>query len=141
MAEEKTTVAAEAAEKKAPAKKAAAKPAAEKKSAAKKPAAKKPVEGAEKKAPAKKAAPAKAAAPAEKAEKKAPAKKAPVKKAAASGVQIKLTSSLIGRSKKQIATAHSLGLKKVGDVTVQPENAATSGKINTISHLVAVTKA
>ena len=56
-------------------------------------------------------------------------------------ITVKLTKSLIGRSEKQIATAKSLGLKKVGDVTVQPDNAATAGKINTISHMVEVTKA
>ena len=39
---------------------------------------------------------------------------------------IKLEKSLIGRKKDQIATANSLGLKKVGDgVSVQPENEAT----------------
>ena len=68
-------------------------------------------------------------------------KKAPAKKAAASGVTIKLVKSLIGRSVNQIATAKSLGLKKVGDITVQPDNTATNGKINKISHMVEVTKA
>lgn len=130
MAEEKKVAATAekpATEKKAPAKKAAAKPAAEKKPAVKK-------------APAKKAdAPvAEKAAPAEK---KAPAKKAAAKKATVKGIHIKLTKSLIGRSDKQIATAHALGLKKLGDVTAQPDNAATTGKINTISHMVEVTKA
>ena len=89
----------------------------------------------ETKAPAKKAPAKKAAA------KKAPAKKAPAKAKAAASLTIKLTKSLIGRSKTQISTANSLGLKKVGDVTVQPENAATTGKINKISHMVEVTKA
>ena len=56
-------------------------------------------------------------------------------------ITVKLTKSLIGRSEKQIATAESLGLKKVGDTTVQPNNAATAGKINTISHMVEVTNA
>ncbi len=78
---------------------------------------------------------------AEKPAKKAPAKKKPAAKKAAEQVTIKLTRSLIGRSEKQIATAKSLGLKRVGDVTVQPDNAATTGKINTISHMVEVTKA
>ena len=41
--------------------------------------------------------------------------------------KITLTKSLIGRKKDQIATALSLGLKKVGDVTVQPDNAQTNG--------------
>ena len=54
---------------------------------------------------------------------------------------IKLVKSLIGRKKDQIATANSLGLKQVGDVSVQPENEATLGKIQKISHLVEVTEA
>ena len=54
---------------------------------------------------------------------------------------IKLVKGLIGRKKDQIATANSLGLKKVGDVSVQPENEATLGKIQKISHLVEVTEA
>ena len=54
---------------------------------------------------------------------------------------IKLVKSLIGRKKDQIATANSLGLKKISDVTVQPENAATLGKIQKISHLVEVQEA
>ena len=54
---------------------------------------------------------------------------------------IKLVKSLIGRKKDQIATANSLGLKKVGDVSVQPENEAPLGKIQTISHLEEVTEA
>ena len=54
---------------------------------------------------------------------------------------IKLVKSLIGRKKDQIATANSLGLKKVGDVSVQPENEATLGKLQKISHLVEVTEA
>lgn len=55
--------------------------------------------------------------------------------------EIKLVKSLIGRKKDQIATANSLGLKKIGDVSVQPENEATLGKIQKISHLVEVTEA
>ena len=51
---------------------------------------------------------------------------------------IKLVRSLSGRSEKQIATALSLGLKKIGDVTVQPDNAATNGKIAKIIHLIEV---
>ena len=53
----------------------------------------------------------------------------------------KLTKSLIGRKKDQIATAHSLGLKTIGDSTVQPDNAATTGKITKIAHLVEVENA
>lgn len=55
--------------------------------------------------------------------------------------EIKLVKSLIGRKKDQIATAQSLGLKKVGDVTVQPDNEQTKGKITKISHLVEVHEA
>ena len=54
---------------------------------------------------------------------------------------IKLVKSLIGRKKDQIATAESLGLKKGGDVTTQPDNEQTNGKIKKISHLVEVTEA
>ena len=54
---------------------------------------------------------------------------------------IKLVKSLIGRKQDQIATAQSLGLKKVGDVTTQPDNEQTNGKIRKISHLVEVTEA
>ena len=54
---------------------------------------------------------------------------------------IKLVKILIGRKKDQIATAESLGLKKVGDVTTQPDNEQTNGKIKKISHLVEVTEA
>lgn len=53
-------------------------------------------------------------------------------------IKIKLTKSLIGCKKDQIATAHSLGLRKIGNVTVQPDNDATKGKITKISHLVAI---
>lgn len=55
--------------------------------------------------------------------------------------KITLAKSLIGSKKDQIATAHSLGLKKPGDTTVQPDNAQTQGKINKIIHLVEVTEA
>ncbi|MBR2079131.1 MAG: 50S ribosomal protein L30 [Clostridia bacterium] len=54
---------------------------------------------------------------------------------------IKLVKSLIGRKKDQIATAQSLGLKKVGDITVQPDNEQTNGKIKKITHLVEVQEA
>ena len=64
----------------------------------------------------------------------------PTKKKVAN-LQIKLTRSLIGSKKDQIATAASLGLRKIGDVTVQPDNAQTRGKINKINHLVDVTNA
>ena len=53
-------------------------------------------------------------------------------------IQIKLVKSTIGCKKDQIATAASLGLKKIGDITVQPDNAATNGKIAKIIHLIEV---
>lgn len=37
-------------------------------------------------------------------------------------VKITLKKSLIGSKKDQIATAQSLGLRKIGDVTTQPDN-------------------
>ena len=55
--------------------------------------------------------------------------------------EIKLVKSLIGRKQDQIATANSLGLKKIGDMTVQPDNEATLGKIKKISYLVEVAEA
>ena len=54
---------------------------------------------------------------------------------------IKLTKSLIGTKRNQSLTAEALGLRKIGDVTTQPNNAQTVGKINTIIHLVEVTEA
>lgn len=54
---------------------------------------------------------------------------------------VRLAKSLIGRGAKQIATANALGLKKPGDTAVQPDNAATRGKIALISHLVEVADA
>lgn len=56
-------------------------------------------------------------------------------------MKIKLVKSLIGSKKDQIATAYSLGLRKIGDVTVQPDNAQTKGKVNKIIHLVEVSEA
>ncbi len=55
-------------------------------------------------------------------------------------IKIKLVKSLIGSKKDQIATAHSLGLRKIGNVTVQPNNAQTQGKIAKILHLVEVSE-
>ena len=53
-------------------------------------------------------------------------------------IKIKLTKSLIGSKADQVATAHLLGLRKIGNVTVQPDNAQTQGKIAKIAHLVTV---
>ncbi len=56
-------------------------------------------------------------------------------------IKIKLVKSLVGSKQDQIATAEALGLHKIGNETIQPDNAATRGKINKISHLVAWTEA
>ena len=53
-------------------------------------------------------------------------------------MKIKLVKSLIGSKKDQIATAHALGLRKIGDTTVQPDNAQTKGKVKKIVHLIEV---
>ena len=53
---------------------------------------------------------------------------------------IKLARRLFGRSEKQIATANSLGLKKIGNETIQPDNPQTKGKIAQIGYLVKVTE-
>ncbi|MDD4699113.1 MAG: 50S ribosomal protein L30 [Oscillospiraceae bacterium] len=59
----------------------------------------------------------------------------------AASLNVKLVKSLIGRKDDQIATAESLGLHKIGDSNVQPNNAQTQGKIKKIIHLVEVTEA
>ena len=55
-------------------------------------------------------------------------------------LKVKLVKGLAGKKKDQIAIAASLGLRKTGDVSVQPDNAATKGKVFKISHLVEVTE-
>ncbi|MCL2633766.1 MAG: 50S ribosomal protein L30 [Oscillospiraceae bacterium] len=55
--------------------------------------------------------------------------------------KIKLVKSLIGRKDSHIATAKSLGLKRIGDEVTQPDNVATTGKIKEISYLVEVSEA
>lgn len=55
-------------------------------------------------------------------------------------LKIKLVKSLNGRLKKQIATAQSLGLRKPGQETVQPDNAQTRGKIAKIGFMLEVTE-
>ena len=55
-------------------------------------------------------------------------------------VKVKLVKGLAGKRKDQIAVAASMGLRKDGEVSVQPDNAATKGKVFKISHLVEVTE-
>ena len=52
-------------------------------------------------------------------------------------LNIKLVKSLNGRIAKHKAT---LGLRKIGDTTVQPDNEATRGKIANIGYLLQVTE-
>ncbi len=56
-------------------------------------------------------------------------------------LKITLVKSLNNKVEKQVLTANSLGLKKIGDVTEQPDNAQTQGKIKVISHLIKVDEA
>ncbi|MBQ4369658.1 MAG: 50S ribosomal protein L30 [Oscillospiraceae bacterium] len=56
-------------------------------------------------------------------------------------LKIKLVKSLNGRHDKHIATANSLGLRKIGDETIQPDNAQTKGKIAQIGYLIEVAEA
>ncbi len=55
-------------------------------------------------------------------------------------LKITLVKSLNGRLDKHIATAHSLGLRKIGQVTIQPDNDQTRGKIAQIGYLLQVTE-
>ena len=57
----------------------------------------------------------------------------------AKNLNIKLVKSLNGRLQKHIAT-NSLGLRKIGDTTVQPDNAQTRGKVAKIGYLLKVTE-
>jgi len=53
-------------------------------------------------------------------------------------LNIKLVKSLNGRLAKHIATANSLGLRRIGDATTQPDNPQTRGKIAQIGYLLRV---
>jgi large subunit ribosomal protein L30 len=55
-------------------------------------------------------------------------------------LKIELVKSLNGRIDKHIATANSLGLRKIGQSTIQPDNAQTRGKIQQIAYLLKVTE-
>lgn len=58
----------------------------------------------------------------------------------AAKVTVKLTKSLIARSEKQIKTANSLKLFKIGDSSVHERNAVLEGKLAVIGHMVEVTE-
>ena len=55
-------------------------------------------------------------------------------------LKIELVKSLNGRLEKHIATAESLGLHKIGQVSIQPDNTQTRGKIAKIGYLLKVTE-
>ena len=55
-------------------------------------------------------------------------------------LKMKLVKSLNGRNKKHIATAESMGLRKIGDVSSKHDNEETRGKIAQISYLLEVTE-
>ena len=52
--------------------------------------------------------------------------------------KITLVKSLSGRKPNQVATAKALGLKKIGQTVVRPENEAIKGMLITIAHMVKV---
>jgi len=53
-------------------------------------------------------------------------------------ITVKLVKSLNGRLQSHIATAHSLGLRKINSTSVQPDNPQTRGKIKKIGYLLQV---
>ena len=55
-------------------------------------------------------------------------------------LKIELVKSVNGRLKKHIATANSMGLRRIGDISVQPDNAQTRGKSAQIGYLLQVTE-
>lgn len=53
-------------------------------------------------------------------------------------VKVTLVKSLIGAKPNQLATAASLGFRKIGDSIVHADDAVIAGKIKVINHLVKV---
>ncbi|GIP41479.1 50S ribosomal protein L30 [Paenibacillus sp. J31TS4] len=53
-------------------------------------------------------------------------------------IQITLKRSLIGRPEDQRLTVRTLGLRKLHQSVVQPDNAAIRGMVTKVSHLVDV---
>ena len=53
-------------------------------------------------------------------------------------VTVRLAKSLIGRSDKQIKTANSLGLRKIGDVISHDAGAVLDGKLKVIAHMIKI---
>ena len=55
--------------------------------------------------------------------------------------KVTLIKSLIGCKPNQIATAKSLGLRKIGDSIVHNDDAVLAGKVKVLAHLVKVENA
>ncbi|BED92791.1 MAG: 50S ribosomal protein L30 [Candidatus Paraimprobicoccus trichonymphae] len=53
-------------------------------------------------------------------------------------LKIKLIKSLNNKKKKQVLVANSLGLKKVNNTKIHPDNPQTRGKIFKINHLLEI---
>lgn len=53
-------------------------------------------------------------------------------------IKVTLVKSLIGRLENQKANVAALGLSKIGDCNVLPDNACTRGMIRKVSHMVKV---
>ena len=53
-------------------------------------------------------------------------------------MKVKLVKSLIGRSVKQLATAKTLGLKKIGDVVEIGETVSIKGQVDKLKFLLEV---
>ena len=52
--------------------------------------------------------------------------------------KVTLKKSLIGALPNQKATAQTLGLRKIGDFSVQKDDAILAGKLKVVGHLVTV---
>lgn len=55
-----------------------------------------------------------------------------------SDIKITLTKSLASQNKNRVATAKSLGLRKMQSTVIQPDNSATRGKIRKIKDLISI---
>ena len=53
-------------------------------------------------------------------------------------LEITQIKSTIGGKQNQRDTLRSLGLKRIGDTTVRPDDAQTRGYVKTVAHLVKV---
>lgn len=62
------------------------------------------------------------------------------KTAKIANLNVELVKSLSGRHAKHIATANSLGLRRIGDSSLQPDNDQTRGKLAQIGYLLRVTE-